>query len=90
MSLCWDKYDRQEVESVHSFEDKCASAEELQTIADIEAEETHLEVLSQAIRQETDSYFDALLADWQKRLEGIHTDANSELLMRQLRKNGIV
>jgi len=80
--MTWDKFDRQEVESVHDFEDRCAEAVEIE----------------EAMKQETDSAFEELLGDWQKRLnnhyllrmESIKVDANSELLMRQLRKNGIV
>ena len=72
----YDKYDRQEVESVH---ERLAEALE-------------------AMKQETDSAFEELLGEWQKRLnnhyllrmESIKVDANSELLMQQLRKNGIV
>jgi hypothetical protein len=84
------RFDRESVESVHDFEDKCASAEELETIAQIEAEEAALEVLSQAIKQEQDVLFNMLLTDWQKRLQGIKVNADTEMLIQQLRKNGLV
>ena len=69
-----DKFDRQEVESVHDFEDRCAEAVEIE----------------EAMKQETDSAFEELLGEWQLRLQAIKVDANSEMLMQQLRKNGIV
>jgi hypothetical protein len=86
-----DKFDRQSVEYVHWND---AEAHEIETVSDFEDKADRLstveEAVEAAVRIQSDERFEAVLEDWHKRLSGIKVDANSAMLFRQLRENGII